>query len=319
MWDRAEQELREAVAAAGRDGPEYGWEELPGEGAFYAPKLEFHLTDAIGRTWQVGTLQLDYVLPERLDASYVGEDGEKHRPVMLHRAILGSFERFIGILIEHYAGRLPLWLAPVQAVVATIVSDADDYAARGRGQAAGGGHPRREPTCATRRSTTRCASTPSPRSRTCWWSASARPRKAPSRCARSAPRRQKVLPLAEAGRAAEGRSDAAGLALKWPLVRPGSEISRERTARRIAPPPPPCALCGAGAARRLCRGGRPRPVSRRGAGDVLLHDAFESHQDQFGSGGADILNLRLTGTAQRTPGAVADPDAIAMAAERDPG
>ncbi|MGI4876107.1 MAG: His/Gly/Thr/Pro-type tRNA ligase C-terminal domain-containing protein, partial [Janthinobacterium lividum] len=109
-------------------GPEYGWEELPGEGAFYSPKLEFHLTDAIGRTWQCGTIQLDYVLPERLDASYVGEDGARHQPVMLHRAILGTFERFIGILIEHHAGRFPLWLAPVQAVVATIVSDADGYA-----------------------------------------------------------------------------------------------------------------------------------------------------------------------------------------------
>ncbi|CAN5473057.1 threonine--tRNA ligase [soil metagenome] len=128
MWDRAEGDLREAVRLAGRQGPEYGWEELPGEGAFYSPKLEFHLTDAIGRTWQCGTLQLDYVLPERLDASYVGEDGERHRPVMLHRAILGTFERFIGILIEHHAGRFPLWLAPVQAVVATIVSDTDSYA-----------------------------------------------------------------------------------------------------------------------------------------------------------------------------------------------
>ena len=127
-WDKAEQILREAVRVAGRATPDYGWEELPGEGAFYAPKLEFHLTDAIGRTWQVGTIQADTVLPERLDASYVGEDGERHRPVMLHRAILGTFERFIGILIEHYAGKLPVWLAPVQAVVATIVSDANDYA-----------------------------------------------------------------------------------------------------------------------------------------------------------------------------------------------
>ncbi|UVO54779.1 threonine--tRNA ligase [Sphingomonas sp. SUN039] len=127
-WDKAEAELREAVARAGMANAEYGWEELPGEGAFYAPKLEWHLTDAIGRTWQVGTLQSDRVLPERLDASYVGEDGGKHRPVMLHRAIFGSYERFIGILIEHYAGRFPLWLAPVQAVVATIVSDADGYA-----------------------------------------------------------------------------------------------------------------------------------------------------------------------------------------------
>jgi threonyl-tRNA synthetase len=130
MWDWSEQSLRDAVAEAGRATEAYGWEELPGEGAFYAPKLEFHLTDAIGRTWQCGTLQTDTVLPERLDASYVGEDGERHRPIMLHRAILGTFERFLGILIEHHAGRFPLWLAPVQAVVATIVSDADDYAAR---------------------------------------------------------------------------------------------------------------------------------------------------------------------------------------------
>ena len=130
MWDWSEQSLRDAVKAAGRDTEEYQWEELPGEGAFYAPKLEFHLTDAIGRTWQVGTIQTDTVLPERLDASYVGEDGERHRPVMLHRAILGTFERFIGILIEHHAGRFPLWLSPVQIVVATIVSDADDYAAQ---------------------------------------------------------------------------------------------------------------------------------------------------------------------------------------------
>jgi threonyl-tRNA synthetase len=128
MWDRAEGDLREAVRVAGRAGPEYGWEELPGEGAFYSPKLEFHLTDAIGRTWQAGTIQLDYVMPERLGAFYIGEDGEKHVPVMLHRAIFGSMERILGILIEHHAGRFPLWLAPVQAVVATIVSDADDYA-----------------------------------------------------------------------------------------------------------------------------------------------------------------------------------------------
>ncbi|WP_277982163.1 threonine--tRNA ligase [Sphingomonas phyllosphaerae] len=130
MWDKSEQELRDAVHASGlSDAIKAKFEELPGEGAFYAPKLEFHLTDAIGRTWQVGTIQSDRVLPERLDASYVGEDGQRHRPVMLHRAILGTFERFIGILIEHHAGRFPLWLAPVQAVVATIVSDADDYAA----------------------------------------------------------------------------------------------------------------------------------------------------------------------------------------------
>jgi threonyl-tRNA synthetase len=138
-WDKAENELRAAVTAAGLATAEYGWEELPGEGAFYAPKLEWHLTDAIGRTWQVGTIQSDRVLPDRLDASFVGEDGERHRPVMLHRAIFGSYERFIGILIEHYAGRFPVWLAPTQAIVATIVSDADGYAkqATAKLQAAG--------------------------------------------------------------------------------------------------------------------------------------------------------------------------------------
>jgi threonyl-tRNA synthetase len=123
VWDRAENALRSALRGAGLD-----FEELPGEGAFYGPKVEFHLTDAIGRTWQCGTLQLDFNLPERLDASYIGEDSQRHRPVMLHRAILGSLERFIGILIEHHAGKFPLWLAPVQAVVTTITSDADDYA-----------------------------------------------------------------------------------------------------------------------------------------------------------------------------------------------
>ncbi len=130
MWDKAESELRDAVHAAGLATEEYGWEELPGEGAFYAPKLEWHLSDAIGRTWQVGTIQSDRVLPERLDATYIAEDGMRHRPVMLHRAILGSYERFIGILIEHHAGRFPVWLAPVQAVVATIISEADPYGAQ---------------------------------------------------------------------------------------------------------------------------------------------------------------------------------------------
>ena len=124
VWDVAEAKLERAALAAG-----VKVEKLPNEGAFYGPKLEFHLRDAIGRTWQCGTLQLDYVLPERLDASYIGEDGQKHRPAMLHRAILGSLERFLGVLIEHHAGAFPLWLAPVQVVVATITSDADDYAA----------------------------------------------------------------------------------------------------------------------------------------------------------------------------------------------
>ncbi len=122
VWDKAEAALKSATEAAG-----YAYELNPGEGAFYGPKLEFVLTDAIGRDWQCGTLQVDFVLPERLDATYIGEDGAKHRPVMLHRAILGSFERFIGILIENFAGRLPFWLAPRQVVVASIVSEADGF------------------------------------------------------------------------------------------------------------------------------------------------------------------------------------------------
>ena len=122
-WDKAEGALLAAAQAA-------GLETIlnPGEGAFYGPKLEFVLRDAIGRDWQCGTLQVDFVLPERLDASYTAEDGSRRRPVMLHRAVLGSFERFLGILIEHFAGRFPVWLAPTQVVVATIVSDANTYA-----------------------------------------------------------------------------------------------------------------------------------------------------------------------------------------------
>ena len=126
-WDKAERGLKAAVEAA-----KLPYEMAPGEGAFYGPKLEFHLRDTIGRSWQCGTLQLDFILPERLEASYIGEDGQKHRPVMLHRAIFGSLERFIGVLIENFAGKFPLWLAPLQVVVATITSDADDYAAEVR-------------------------------------------------------------------------------------------------------------------------------------------------------------------------------------------
>ena len=124
VWDIAEAKLDRAA----RQAVNMEVEPLPGEGAFYGPKLEFHLRDAIGRTWQCGTLQLDFVLPERLDAEYVAEDGSKQRPVMLHRAICGSMERFLGVAIENYAGAFPLWLAPTQAVVASITSDADDYA-----------------------------------------------------------------------------------------------------------------------------------------------------------------------------------------------
>ena len=123
VWDRAEASLEEAMKKTDLE-----YELLPGEGAFYGPKLEFHLKDAIGRSWQCGTLQLDFVLPERLDAAYIDEAGSRQRPVMLHRAILGSMERFLGILIENYAGKMPLWMAPVQVVVATITSEVDDYA-----------------------------------------------------------------------------------------------------------------------------------------------------------------------------------------------
>ena len=123
VWDKSEAALMHALEATGLP---YGVN--PGEGAFYGPKLEFVLRDAIGRDWQCGTLQVDFNLPERFDATYVGDDGERHRPVMLHRALFGSLERFTGILIEHYAGAFPLWLAPVQVVVATISESSDAYA-----------------------------------------------------------------------------------------------------------------------------------------------------------------------------------------------
>jgi threonyl-tRNA synthetase len=123
LWDKAETQLEAGARAAG-----LSYTLNPGDGAFYGPKLDFHLKDAIGREWQCGTLQLDFVLPERLDATYIGEDGKKHRPVLLHRTILGSLERFMAIFIEHYAGKFPLWAAPVQAVVATVTQEGDIYA-----------------------------------------------------------------------------------------------------------------------------------------------------------------------------------------------
>ncbi len=181
VWDKAEAWLRDAVDATGLP-----YTLNPGEGAFYGPKLEFALRDAIGRDWQCGTLQVDFVLPERLDASYIGEDGQRHRPVMLHRAIFGSMERFIAILIEQYAGRFPLWLAPIQVVVATITSDADAYAEEVRAACAAAGL-RVE---ADLRNETSTAWPRSPRS---WWSASARRRRAASRSAASAARNRKSL------------------------------------------------------------------------------------------------------------------------------
>ncbi len=185
VWDRAEAALKEACATA---GVEYTLN--PGEGAFYGPKLEFVLRDAIGRDWQCGTLQVDFVMPERLDAEYVAEDGSRRRPVMLHRAVLGSFERFIGILIEQYAGRFPLWLAPVQAVVATIVSDADVYAREVAAALQRRGPDRESSTSRTRRSTQRSGSTAS-RTCRCWsWSAAGRRSSERSRCGGSARRRR---------------------------------------------------------------------------------------------------------------------------------
>jgi threonyl-tRNA synthetase len=123
VWDRAENALESAIKKL-----DLHYEIQDGDGAFYGPKLDFVLTDAIGREWQCGTFQADFNLPDRLDAEFVGEDGQKHIPVMIHRAVLGSFERFIGVLIENYSGKLPFWLAPIQVAVATIISDVDDYA-----------------------------------------------------------------------------------------------------------------------------------------------------------------------------------------------
>ena len=122
VWDKSETALKEAVEEAGLE-----YEMNPGEGAFYGPKLEFVLTDAVGRDWQCGTLQVDFVLPERLGAEYIAASGQKERPVMLHRAIIGTFERFMGILIEEYAGKFPLWLAPVQVAVVGITNDLDEH------------------------------------------------------------------------------------------------------------------------------------------------------------------------------------------------
>ena len=181
VWDKAEAALMAALKASGRP-----WTLNKGEGAFYGPKLEYVLRDAIGRDWQCGTVQVDLNMPGRLGAFYIDEHSNKVTPVMLHRAMFGSLERFTGIMIEHYAGHLPLWLSPVQAVIATITSDADDYAREAIGSGAQSGPARVEPTCATRRSITRCASTRSPKSPHCWWSAKRRRPSAWSRCAASA-------------------------------------------------------------------------------------------------------------------------------------
>src|SRR6202040_2326275 len=134
MWDRAE-----AALAGALDSEGLAYELNPGDGAFYGPKIDLHMTDSIGRSWQLGTVQLDYSMPERFDLHYTGADNAEHRPVMIHRALLGSFERFIGIMLEHYAGELPLWLAPVQAIVLPVSDRFNDYAARVRDELLGEG------------------------------------------------------------------------------------------------------------------------------------------------------------------------------------
>jgi threonyl-tRNA synthetase len=173
VWDRSEAALMQALKTSGRP-----WTLNKGEGAFYGPKLEYVLRDAIGRDWQCGTVQVDLNMPGRLGAFYIDEHSNKVTPVMLHRAMFGSLERFIGILIEHHGGHLPLWLSPLQAVVATITDDADAYArdVTAAAQRAGCGS---RPTCGTRKSITRCASTRSPRCRRCSWSAARKQPTAP--------------------------------------------------------------------------------------------------------------------------------------------
>ena len=187
MWDHAEAVMGRVLdEIKARHGDVVTTAINPGEGAFYGPKFEYVLRDAIGRDWQCGTTQVDFNLPERFGAFYIAPNSEKTTPVMVHRAICGSMERFIGILLEHYAGHLPLWLAPVQIVVCTITSDADDFAwiVAARRRSAGSGS---RSICATRRSTTRCASTRWRRSRCCSRSAARKRPTTPCRCAASAP------------------------------------------------------------------------------------------------------------------------------------
>ena len=172
MWDKAEAALQGAL-----DGRGLEYELNPGDGAFYGPKIDLHMTDSIGRSWQLGTVQLDYVMPERFDLTYTGADNAEHRPVMIHRALMGSFERFIGILIEHYAGEFPLWLAPVQAIVLPVADRHNAYGARWSPRAA-----RRRAARAARRphasrSGARSARPSWRRCRTCSSSATARRRR----------------------------------------------------------------------------------------------------------------------------------------------
>ena len=196
MWDRAEAALQRALEMRGLE-----YELNEGDGAFYGPKIDLHMTDSIGRSWQLGTVQLDYKMPERFELTYTGADNADHRPVMIHRALMGSFERFIGILIEHYAGEFPLWLAPVQARVLPLADRHADYGARGRGGAGRGRAARRarRPHGVGRAQDPRGGAAQG--ARTCSWSATARPSSAPSPCAATGRATWGRSPLDEASRA----------------------------------------------------------------------------------------------------------------------
>ena len=213
QWEQAEGALREALERQGRE-----YEVSPGEGTFYGPKIDFHITDALGRSWQCGTCQIDFQMPERFDLVYQGEDNADHRPVMIHRALLGSMERFVGILIEHHAGRFPTWLAPVQATILPVADRHNGYAGPGRRRACGTRACAAPSTSARSRSARRSATPRSGSTPTCSWWAIARRRRALSRSARTprgtwAPNRSTRSPRGSSVRSPIPRR------LYWPAVR----------------------------------------------------------------------------------------------------
>ena len=205
----------ESALAAALERAELPYTLNPGDGAFYGPKIDFHIEDVMGRTWQCATCQLDFAMPERFDLDYVGEDNQRHRPVMIHRTVLGSIERFLAILIEHYGGALPAWLAPVQASVVPVADRHTDYANRGqeRPAAAPGCAPR--PTCARSRWPRRSATARSARCPSCWWSATARWSRARSPCAPGAARTPRRCRSTEAGDAARRGRAACPTVRRW--------------------------------------------------------------------------------------------------------